>query len=199
MSEILFPNEAAAWLSCSILLFALAVSAYIDLRSMVIPKWITVPLFFAGLVGNAIRGAWLGSLGVEVWSLPAGFGYGLVDGLLFGLAGAASCFAILLILWALRTCGGGDVKLFAAVGAWLGPWLGLYTFGVSLFVLVFFFTAAIIRKTATPHEVANEFKKSRSAAANARAPRLRVPYSLPIAVATLLVLVWAFRAELNLG
>ena len=52
-------------------------------------------------------------------------------GLLSALAGWAVGLLIFLPLFALRGMGGGDVKLVAALGAWLGPglalWLGLFT------------------------------------------------------------------------
>ena len=81
------------------------------------------------------------------------------NALTFGAAGAAWCFTqpapagagfccavagwfvgalIMFVPFALRGLGGGDVKLIAALGAWLGPanamWLGLYA-GVAGFVM----------------------------------------------------------------
>lgn len=47
----------------------------------------------------------------------------LVQGVSFaGLAGAAVGLGLLLPAFAARWVGGGDVKLLAACGAWLGPW-----------------------------------------------------------------------------
>ncbi len=45
---------------------------------------------------------------------------GALDGFLFALVGSLVGFAFFAILFALGTCGGGDVKLFTAIGAWLG-------------------------------------------------------------------------------
>ncbi|MEJ7810128.1 MAG: prepilin peptidase [Gemmatimonadaceae bacterium] len=45
----------------------------------------------------------------------------LIPGLLFGLGGLLLGLAIWLPSWLLRLLGAGDVKLFAAAGAWLGP------------------------------------------------------------------------------
>ena len=57
------------------------------------------------------------------------------------LAAVAGCFigaAIMFVPFALRGLGAGDVKLIAALGAWLGPvdavWLALYA-GVAGFVM----------------------------------------------------------------
>lgn len=48
-----------------------------------------------------------------------------------GMTGAALAFVIALPLFALRAMGGGDVKLFAAVGAFVGPSLFLPAFVAS--------------------------------------------------------------------
>jgi prepilin peptidase CpaA len=57
--------------------------------------------------------------------LVAGVGFALLDGGLRGMTlsigGAATGLCIWLPFWLLRMMGGGDVKLFAAGAAWLGP------------------------------------------------------------------------------
>jgi prepilin peptidase CpaA len=63
------------------------------------------------------------------------FGYHLADagwsGLGWSAAGWLVGAALFMPIFALRGIGGGDVKLLAALGAWLGPlpavWLALYT------------------------------------------------------------------------
>lgn len=82
-----------------------------DLRSRRIPNLLTFGAA-AGAAGYHFGGAGLAGLGLAA-------GGWLVGGLMF------------LPLFALRGLGGGDVKLMAALGAWLGPgaavWLALYT------------------------------------------------------------------------
>lgn len=60
-----------------------------------------------------------------VVGVMAGLGFGLVDGGLAGVTraagGAATGLAIWMPFWLLHMMGGGDVKLFAAGAAWLGP------------------------------------------------------------------------------
>jgi prepilin peptidase CpaA len=48
---------------------------------------------------------------------------GALDGLLYALAGFAVGFALFFPLWFVNVTGGGDVKLVAALGTWLGPGL----------------------------------------------------------------------------
>ncbi|GIP37295.1 hypothetical protein J31TS4_05750 [Paenibacillus sp. J31TS4] len=53
--------------------------------------------------------------GLLVHSLPGGW-----EGFLFSFAGLAAGFVIMLLLYAFRAVGAGDVKLFAALGAIAG-------------------------------------------------------------------------------
>ncbi len=79
----------------------LAVATFTDLRSRRIPNWLVFPYLFAGIAVSAWLYGWYG-LGQSL----AGWGLGT---LIFG------------ILWRMGGMGMGDVKLCAAVGAWIGP------------------------------------------------------------------------------
>ncbi|HUG89838.1 MAG TPA: A24 family peptidase [Planctomycetaceae bacterium] len=126
------------WSARAILLLALlAVAAVTDVRRHRIYNGNTYPGILAGLAANWIeRGR---------------------EGLEDGLAGFAVCGAILLVCFVLFQIGGGDVKLIAMVGAFLGVQQGvealLWTFvlgsiaGVAVLIWrVGFFR--IVRKTA---------------------------------------------------
>jgi prepilin peptidase CpaA len=82
-----------------------------DLHSRRIPNVLT---FSAAVLGIAV----------------AGWNDGL-NGILSSGAGLIVGLAIFFIPFALRGLGGGDVKLLAALGAWVGPtdvvWVALYT------------------------------------------------------------------------
>lgn len=82
-------------------LLVLAVATYTDLRSRRIPNWLVLPFLVAGI---AVR-AWLG-----------GF-HGLGQSL-GGMALGAVLFGVLGLMGGM---GMGDVKLCAAIGAWIGP------------------------------------------------------------------------------
>src|SRR5687768_18447072 len=103
----------------NVLVVAIAATAcVIDIRTRRIPNWLT---FGAALAAFVYQFAVAGSAGL----MTAGAGW------LVGLA-------IFFLPFALGGLGAGDVKLVAALGAWLGwydtVWLGLYT-GVAGAVL----------------------------------------------------------------
>jgi prepilin peptidase CpaA len=98
-------------LSVGVLLLACVVAAACDLRTFRIPNMLTLPLFAAGLVAGAVIGGW------------AGLGQALL--------GAGAAFMALIVFYAAGGLGAGDVKLLAAVGAWLGPRMALEVFVAS--------------------------------------------------------------------
>src|SRR5262249_26793160 len=158
-------------------------------------------LLAAGVVVSTVRGALLASQEEKLWLFSTGSAWlGGLDGFLFALVGFATGFAVIFFLWVMGTCGGGDVKLFAALGAWRGPAYALCVLFGSLAVL---FVEVIVKLLA----VGSSPKAQRKLAAKNRPqpgsppPRekWRITYSLPVAVATVLVLLWVFRVELRLA
>ncbi|MBI1914723.1 MAG: prepilin peptidase [Planctomycetes bacterium] len=95
----------------AVVLVACVALAFIDLCKYKIYNIFTYPLLLAGLVYHGMTGG-----------LPD-----LGDSLLGTLLG----FGLLLPFYALGGMGGGDVKLMAAVGAWLGLPLTFVVFLVS--------------------------------------------------------------------
>ena len=60
-----------------------------------------------------------------VAQVTGGFGEIMAEvGLLIG-------FGVLIVPWMMHGMGAGDVKLMAAIGAWLGPWLTVLSFGAG--------------------------------------------------------------------
>jgi prepilin peptidase CpaA len=79
----------------------LGIATFTDLRSRRIPNWLVFPFFACGILVSSWLHGWHGA----VQSLEgAGLGI-LIYGLLFWMGGM----------------GAGDVKLCAAIGAWIGP------------------------------------------------------------------------------
>lgn len=79
----------------------LAVATYTDLRTRRIPNWLVAPFLVSGIVVSGWAHGWHG-----IGQSLAGLGIGA---LLFGILGL------------MGGMGMGDVKLCAAIGAWIGP------------------------------------------------------------------------------
>lgn len=90
----------------TIVLWAAAIQLLIafitDMRHQTISNWLTGTSFAAGVLYHGLAGG----LGAQGW--------------LYTTAGAAAGFLPLLILYAFGGIGAGDVKLFGALGAWIG-------------------------------------------------------------------------------
>jgi prepilin peptidase CpaA len=90
------------------------VAAWTDLRSGTIPNWLTLGALAAGVAART----------VVAWALVGGWRAGLASGG-YAIAGALFCALVPGIMYWLGGAGGGDVKLFAALGALCQPVLGL--------------------------------------------------------------------------
>jgi prepilin peptidase CpaA len=91
--------------SLAVSLLSACVAAITDLRTRTIPNWLTLPLPMIGLVGHGILSG--------------------AGGLWEALLGCLLCFVPAYFLFARGALGGGDVKLFAALGSLLGAREGL--------------------------------------------------------------------------
>jgi len=90
-------HSIAWWPTCAVLLIACST----DLRSRRIPNWLVLPFLVAGIAVSGWQHGWHG-----IGTSCAGIGLGaVIYGVLFWLGGM----------------GMGDVKLVAAIGAWIGP------------------------------------------------------------------------------
>lgn len=103
------------------------VAAACDLATRRIPNLLTLGGILLGLVLHAALGFVDGGIG------------GAFRGAAFASIGASVCVVIPLVAFIRREMGGGDVKLFAAIGALAGPSLGIdaeaFTFVFALLVL----------------------------------------------------------------
>lgn len=87
----------------------LLVLLVIDWQTMLLPDALTLPLMWAGLLLATVDATQL-SLSLAVWGAAAGY---------------AVLWLVAEVFRKLRGIdgmGGGDLKLMAAMGAWLGPW-----------------------------------------------------------------------------
>ena len=180
-----FPHPFVAWVYFGILAAALVAAAVIDGRTRRIPKLLSVGLAPVGLLMNAVRGGGLAGNGEPVWMLRHPVWWqGAGDGLLFGLAGLLTAFCLFFLLWALGTCGGGDVKLFASIGAWIGPNLAVKVLAGTIAIVAAIVVFRLLRRT---------WQKPSGPAATTR-DRL-VTFSFPLALATFATLGWTHAGE----
>jgi prepilin peptidase CpaA len=103
-----------------------AIAAFTDYRSGHIPNWVTLPALCAGVVGHLGYG----------W-----YRFGFTEGVIEGgtaIAGAALCSLAPGLMYWKGGMGGGDLKLFAALGALCQPMIGIeaetYAFVVAALV-----------------------------------------------------------------
>lgn len=90
--------DSVAWWPVLVLV---AVATVTDLRSRRIPNWLTLPFLAAGLVLGGVTGG--------------------LSGLARSAGGVGLAILLLGAFCLLRGMGWGDLKLCAAVGAWIGP------------------------------------------------------------------------------
>ena len=171
--------HSAVWFVSAILVIA----AVIDGWKLKVPNWLTYPFAAAGLAYTA--------------------GWGGASALFWSLQGLALGLALLLVVYAIGGMGAGDVKLFAGVGAWVGPLATLYAFA-ALAVVGGVMAAAMIAWSGrwrkhwdTMQLIAFEVLTVRdpaqiAAAAAARKPTMTLlPYGIPICIGTIGYFAWA--------
>jgi Flp pilus assembly protein protease CpaA len=135
-----FPDPVFAWAFFLVLAAITAVAAYIDLRTLTIPKPLVAVLLAAGVLFNIVRSAWLGAVGKGnvLWFGAHGVWLGVLDGFVSALVGFLFAFVLFFVMFALGTCKGGDVKLFAALGTWGG-----FSFTLLLLICTIVFVVLI--------------------------------------------------------
>jgi prepilin peptidase CpaA len=104
-----------------------AIAAVCDLRNGRIPNLLTLPVLLLAPVAH-------GALAFASGAPPSA----AIRAVGLSIGGLVLCGFVPVVMWRLNALGGGDVKLFAALGALLLPSFG---FEVELYVLV---TAALV-------------------------------------------------------
>ena len=90
-----------------------AIAAIVDYRTGQIPNWLTLGGIVAGVVGHLVHG----------W-VTRDLRTGLIEAA-FAVAGLLFCSIAPAILYVKGGMGGGDLKLYAAIGALCQPMLGI--------------------------------------------------------------------------
>ena len=82
-------------------LFAVTVATVTDLRARRIPNWLVFPFLATGVVASTVSRGWVG-----------------LEASILGVLLGSTALGLFYFLGAM---GMGDVKLFASIGAWIGP------------------------------------------------------------------------------
>ncbi|HWB52869.1 MAG TPA: A24 family peptidase [Tepidisphaeraceae bacterium] len=163
------------------LLAGLVLASVQDWRRRRIANLLTIPLLLAGVARSLI-----GGVGMEE-----------------SLLGIAVGFGLMFVLFAMRAVGGGDVKLLAAVGAWVGPLPTLAIFAGAAIVGMLIVIGQAIYQHRMPALLRNTFVLTVALAqANgacidnivemgngSTSVRKPLPYAIPVLTATVVVLV----------
>lgn len=105
-------DAVAYWhVATFILVPGVVLASWIDFRYRKVPNWLNLSILLAGLSAQVVFYGWSG-----LWA---------------GLLGMLLGFGILIVPWLMHAMGAGDVKLMAAIGAWLGPLMTLRAFCVG--------------------------------------------------------------------
>jgi len=164
-----------------------ALAAVTDWRLKKLPNKLTVTAFVAALVFHLIYG------------FVRGGAVGAGQQLLFSLSGFGTGFGILFVLWLIGGGGGGDVKFMGALGAWLGAVLTFQVFIVSALligvggILVFArgFIDTGMMQTRARYLEKSEQPRSESDQQRQRVRRRLMPFGVPAALATWVVLFFS--------
>lgn len=158
-------------------------AALTDYQSRKIPNWLTVPAAVLALLYHTFA--------------PGGFGPWM------SLAGFAIGFCLLLLPWILGGGGMGDVKMLAALGAWLGPVFILVAFalgagfaaGMAMCVMFGSVVTSGIAKTRGKYLTAGAAGgtmevEGKAATVKTRKGKRVLPFAIPVALGTWLTLAW---------
>ena len=186
MTDVL-ATMADNWVYWAVSIFAI-IAAYIDGKELRVPNKLTFPMIIAGWMWSSIY------YGMN--------GDGWYIGLMWSLAGTAVGTATLLPAYAIGGMGAGDVKMMAAIGAWVHCTITFYAFcvgaivGAILAVIMiiaagegrkhfnqFFFILNEISTVKDPETLAQ--------IATERKTKMRLlPYGIPMAIGTVLYFAW---------
>jgi len=172
-------------LTLAVLIPATLVACWIDYSARKVPNWLNAALAASGIVAQTAYFGWSG-LGAATLGMLVGLG-------------------VLIIPWAMHGMGAGDVKLMAAIGAWVGPATCFTSFAVGAVVggiiAVAMITLArkwqfaganlalIMAKVSRKDTAFSEFASARSFGPTSAL----LPYGIPLSIGTWLVL-WAHAA-----
>ncbi|WP_153108961.1 A24 family peptidase [Propionivibrio limicola] len=168
------------WLSAGAVACLLGLAVRYDIATRRIPNWLVASGLVVGLAFSLFA------------PQPAFFSTSVGLGLSQSLLGALVGLALMLPLYAIRAMGGGDVKLMAAIGAFLGPMpvvgavLLTFVAGGVLSLLAALFSGALARVIDNLRLMGLVVFTARSSGLSLRDVQTtgRLPYAVAIAIGT---------------
>ena len=166
---------------------AVCVATVTDVRYLKVFNWLTLPLLLAGLIFHGIDSSWVG-LGEAVFNVIV-------------------VFAVLMVPYVLGAIGAGDLKLVAALGAWLGTSttftiaaIGMFATGIYSLALLarqrrladawWTFKLSMVRLTMVARCMGNEGETVHEMAATPEGRARLIPFSVMIALGTFTIIIW---------
>jgi prepilin peptidase CpaA len=197
-----YPDPIFGWTFYAVLLGFLAVATYIDVKSLRIPKPLTLSMLAVGVVFSVVRGVWMGGViqandsHLVVWHFAQSPFWGAIDGLICSLEGFAAGLLLFYVLWLVKVMRGGDVKLVAALGAWVGPVIVMLVVLGTIPLMLLLGSALILRKMfrrGMAKTVINMKDKAmgdnlKKGSGGKRRIEVLLAYSLPVAVSAAVLL-----------
>jgi len=156
-------------------------AAWIDYSERRVPNWLNAALAVAGLITQGVFGSW--------------------QGIATGLLGMLVGLGVLVLPWAVHGMGAGDVKLMAAIGTWLGPWLTLISFaagailGGAVALVMIIFSGRAVHAYTNLQTILHKFRRLETAFSEFGGAKTfgdtsqLLPYGVPLAAGTIGVLV----------
>jgi prepilin peptidase CpaA len=155
-----------------------------DYREHRVPNWFNAAIALSGLAAQATFGGWAG--------------------LENGLKGMLLAFGMLILFWAIKGIGAGDVKFMAAIGAWLGPDMTLNAVMIGALLGGLIALSMIVWRRKWHESLANfgiiaakvtntsmafsEFGSARSLSGKTAL----LPYAIPLSMGTLIVAITVY-------
>lgn len=157
-----------------IVITLVVIAAITDFRSRKIPNYLTLSGWGVGLMYHVITGG--------------------LDGLIFSFAGLVLGFCLLFLFYVLKGAGAADVKLMAAIGAFIG-WEGVLRAFVFSSIIGVLFAVAVVAKEGVLMKILKNiwetikgFFLARSISYIPIELNLKMCYGPPIALGTILSL-----------
>ncbi len=165
----------------ALLIPATLYASWIDYAERRVPNWLNALIAVCGLT---MQVTFFGGSGVSA-----------------GLLGLAVGFGVLIIPWLMHGMGAGDVKLMAAIGCWLGPWLTLVSFaagailGGIVALIMIYSTGRVVHAYTNMQTIMTKMKRLDTAFGTYGGARTfgetsqLLPYGVPLTAGTIGVLL----------